>query len=389
MSVSVALFLAVGVLILATPAACIPFIAAYPAGFRRKALKLVLERLDELVPERSQIRLQSHVHARWDTLIDLAQLAEHAADDTDAKDRALAVLVGRDGEPGFRQSIEEGRRKYQEAHLRVFSHRLLHTGDLSDLIIGVQSWIRVGERQLLWLSFRDLGPQFYRNIYPRIDSAISHASTATLLITVVAASLVAVATHQNLIGAIMTAAAMLLGMVGIAAVWFPLLLRCTRAYLANTDPQMIRLAFALVASAATLTAVMEALLMLGVLERFWLNGAQAVTNVLDDFHLSPTVWAGIGIFLLDASLLVPTLAAYRIARNGRFVTWERVRAVGRLAGWSSAIPLTIALTASLNAKPSPGGFPEWIRVWVFACWGSGFLFYLASVVLRRRPPDPL
>ena len=383
MSIPAALFLAVAVLLLATPGLGLPYIAAYSRGFRRKALKLVVDYLQQREPDRSKVKLESHVHLRWDALIEAARRAERGIDGAKDQDRALAVLVGRDGDTGFLRSVQEERSRYQERQLCALRRRLDRTEALPEVIMRAQSWIGVRERWLFWESFREFGPQFFNHLHPRINTAVSYATATALIGSIMVGWQVALATHQNVIGAILTAATVLLGVAAIALVWMPILLRATRVQLADADPRMIRLMRVLLPVPIVLTVVVETLILTGGFERFQLRANKTVTQAVDGMTLSPLAAVVITLVVIDGIVLMVVLANLAVLIDSRVVTWERVRAGGRIIGWSCMFPISIALVTEANAGIPANGFPEWVRLWVFMCWAVALVVFLASAALRR------
>jgi hypothetical protein len=134
MSFPVALFVAFTGFVLAIAGASSWFTAVFTAGFRQRALRLVLQELETRAPNRRSVKLESRVHARWDALTELAQRVELDRDSVEGRDRALAVLVNKVGDGAFLDSIEQERHEHQEAQLHALGRRLSREADLAHLI---------------------------------------------------------------------------------------------------------------------------------------------------------------------------------------------------------------------------------------------------------------
>jgi hypothetical protein len=390
MTIPVVVFVMTVVLVIVVPTGMsLMFVAlTYEAGgFRHAARSVVREHIKTRIPDPEHVRLEVTALVKLDALLKEPgePTSRGGSPDTRSRDQALAVFAGREGALEFLNALENRRRELQQVGVRRIRRRLETTDDLTDLVENADRWIAMGERRLRWLSIREIGAQVGQNVWSLTNTAFASGALGAFILAIVASSISAVTRHTFNIEAIAFAATMILGALSIGRGWLSVGRRAARAAgLGDVPRSIVKVALGAGVAVVTLSVLVETLISLSVMARFWRGGSATLGRWIDGLHISPSLAACIGVGILSWLFLWIALGCFRVARARQVVAWQRVRASGAVFACSWPIPVDLYVAQSLISHGVLMVMPRWVAVCAFACWSVSGCVFMISVVLRRQ-----
>jgi hypothetical protein len=355
---------------------------SYIVGFRDDALGLLWQNIDARTQEAECTRFEKNQLARLDRLQRRAERAAAESADTTKRDKALAVLAGREGDDEFIAWVKQRRCRYQRGRMYQLERLLANANGAGAVIDQHADWLQVVEWRLRARAVRDVGRPVWDTVQGRGVRMFSAVPLWLALVPLLICVLVGLAFHDADPFAVYGDAAATFAVVCAVAAWAPLLVGALNATFEGTPRAYVRLFYWSTAAAFALAALVLALIVLGVMEEFWQHGLATENEKLSRIHLSPRLAGVIGLLIFNGFAVVIGHGPVRDVLNPRLVAWQRVRAAGGVAALTSIVPINIWMWPSV-LRGEIQYAPSWIRISTLACFAVGICQLLVSAGMRR------